>query len=148
MNRILLLLSFSLLFLTNCKQDEDPVALSIAGTWKPVKMVETIVINGGQPDSNTYVYDDCQQMSRFVFNADLSGKVKKQGYLNQQCMLLSDENMSYVYDSKTGAITLQYTGTKEVGVVSDLTETTMNLKVEILEPNIYKSQTYTLVKSN
>ena len=77
MNRILLLLSFSLLFLTNCKQDEDPVALSIAGTWKPVKMVETIVINGGQPDSNTYVYDDCQQMSRFVFNADLSGKVKK-----------------------------------------------------------------------
>lgn len=148
MKKIFLLFAAVFLLFINCKEEDAPQPLSIVGTWKAVKMVKTTVLNNGQPDSDTFVYTDCEAKTRYVFNEDLAGKVTVHGFLNQQCLLLSDQNMTYVYDSKTRAITIKYVTLKDVGSVEDLTENTMNLKIEIIEPNVYESRTYTLVKIN
>ena len=87
-------------------------------------------------------------MSRYLFNADLSGKVSVQGHINGGCALLSEKTMTYQYDSKTGAIVLNYIAEKDEGSVFDLTATTMNLKIEVVKPTIYESKTYSLVKVN
>ncbi len=142
----LLFASALLLFLMNCKEDEVPQPLSIEGTWKVLKMVKTTVINGGQPNSDTFLYTDCEQQSRFVFNDDFSGKVISYGPLNGGCLLLDDRGMTYEYNGKTGAIVIKYIAEKDEGAVFDLTENTMNLKIEIIKPNVYESSTYTLVK--
>ena len=148
MKKIFLLFATALLFLMNCKEDEAPQPLSIEGNWKVLKMVKTTVVNGGQPDSDIYIYTDCEAQSRYVFNTDLSGKVLVQGPLNGGCWLLSDKAMTYQYESKTGAITINYIAEKDEGFVMDLTETTMNLKIEVVKPTIYESKTYSLVKVN
>lgn len=148
MKKIFLLFAAALLLLMNCKDDEVVQPLSIEGNWKVVKMVKTTVINGGQPDSDTYIYTDCEAMSRYLFNADLSGKVSVQGHINGGCALLSEKTMTYQYDSKTGAIVLNYIAEKDEGSVFDLTATTMNLKIEVVKPTIYESKTYSLVKVN
>ena len=148
MKNIFLLFATALLFLMNCKEDEAPQPLSIEGNWKVLKMVKTKVINGGQPDSDTFLYTDCEQQSRYLFNEDLSGKVTTYGPLNGACWLIDEKGMSYQYNAKTGAIEINYIAEKDEGIVFDLTETTMNLKVEIVKPTIYESKTYTLVKAN
>ena len=148
MKRIFLLFATALLFLINCKEDEVPQPLSIEGKWKVLKMVKTTVVNGGQPDSDTFVYTDCEAMSRYLFNSDFSGKVSVQGHINGGCALLSEKTMTYQYNSKTGAIAINYVAEKDEGFVMDLTETTMNLKIEVVKPTIYESKTYTLVKAN
>ncbi|MFC6269177.1 DUF5004 domain-containing protein [Frigoriflavimonas asaccharolytica] len=148
MKKIFLLFATALLFLINCKEDETPEPLKIDGSWKVLKMVNTTVQNGGQPLTQTFMYTDCEQMSRYVFNADLSGKVKVQGPLNGGCQLLSDKSMVYNYNSKTGAILITYTAEQDEGFVTDLTATTMNLKTEIIKPSVYESRTYSLVKAN
>lgn len=148
MKKIFLLFATALLFLMNCKEDEVPQPLSIEGNWKVLKMVKTTVVNGGQPDSDIFYYTDCEQLSRYTFNADSSGKVIVHGPLNGGCWLLSDKTMTYQYNSKTGAIAINYIAEKDEGLVMDLTETTMNLKLEVVKPTIYESKTYTLVKVN
>ena len=148
MKKIFLLFASALLFLMNCKGDETPQPLSIEGNWKVLKMVQTTVINGGQPDSDTFLYTDCEQQSRYLFNGDTSGKVTVYGPLNGGCQLLDEKGMTYQYNPKTGAIAINYIAEKDEGVVFDLTETTMNLKVEVVKPTIYESKTYTLVKAN
>ena len=148
MNKLYLLFAAAFLILSSCKEDDPPQRLSIEGTWKVLKMVQTTVIDGGQPDTNTYVYEDCEQQSRYIFNADFSGKTIVYGFLNATCILKSDDPMTYQYNDKTGEIYIKYVAEKDEGMVSDLTETTMNLKVEIIKPNIYESKTYTLVKSS
>lgn len=149
MKKIFLLFATALLFMMNCKDDEVPQPLSIEGSWKVLKEVRTTVLNGGQPDTDNFFYtEDCEQMSRYIFNADLSGKVMVSGPLNGGCSLLSDKSMNYIYDSKTGAIIINYIAEKDEGFVTDLTETTMNLKIEIIKPSVYESRTYTLVKAN
>ena len=148
MKNIFLLFATALLFLMNCKEDEAPQPLSIEGNWKVLKMVKTTVIDGGQPDSDTFVYTDCEAQSRYLFNADFSGKVLVQGPLNGGCALLSDKGMTYQYDSKTGAIVINYIAEKDEGSVTDLTENTMNLKIEIIKPTVYESRTYSLIKAN
>lgn len=148
MKKIFLLFATALLFLMNCKEDEVPQPLSIEGNWKVLKMVKTTVVNGGQPDSDTFIYTDCEAMSRYLFNADFSGKVIVHGPLNGGCKLLSDKMITYQYDPKTGGIALNYIAEKEEGVVTDLTPTTMNLKLEVVKPTIYESKTYSLVKVN
>ena len=148
MKKIFLLFATALLFLINCKEEEKPTPLSIEGSWKVLKMVKTTVQNGGQPLTQTFIYTDCEQLSRYIFKGDLSGSVKVHGPLNGGCQLLSDKTMVYTYDNKTGAILITYTAEKDEGFVSELTETTMNLKVEIIKPSIYESRTYSLVKAN
>ena len=99
MKKIFLLFAAAFLVLMNCKQEDPPQPLSIVGTWKAVKMVKTTVQNNGQPMSDTFAYTDCEAKTRYVFNEDLSGKVTVHGFLNGQCLLLSDQNMNYIYDA-------------------------------------------------
>lgn len=148
MKKIFLLFATSLLFMMNCKDDAAPEPLSIEGNWKVLKEVKTIVLNGGQPDTDVFFYTDCEAMSRYLFNSDNSGKVTKYGPLNGGCQLLSEDGMTYQYDSKTGEIVIKYIATKDEGKVMDLTDKTMNLKLEIIKPSIYESHTYTLQKVN
>lgn len=139
---------FLLFVIQGCK--DDPIEYpQITGTWKPVKMVETI-INNNVKTSETYTYTTCQQESRWKFNEDNSGHVLLKKDLGTPCVVSLDSNMSYTYDQKTGDITINYLTGQDKGKVSDITDTTMNLKVESidLDLDIYESQTYTMVRVN
>ncbi|MCC2589708.1 lipocalin family protein [Chryseobacterium sp. MFBS3-17] len=150
MKKILLFLTavFSIGLLVNC--DDDPVVgQSIAGTWKPVKMVETVVDSTGS-QSETFYYSDCQQLSRWVFNKDNTGSVLEQDDTYTSCHVKFQSNLNYEYNDKTGEITLTYITFQDQGVVLDLTDSTMNLKIENVDlvNDVYISETYTLVKTN
>lgn len=151
MKKILIVLLGLFLFTTSCKKEDEKVDYpSIVGTWKPVKMVLTVV-DGSQvlADSQSYYYDECQQESRFVFNEDLSGHVfLKDNYGGLNCILVQDENFTYNYTPKSGKINLQYITLSDEGKISEVTESSMNLQIAVTEGNVYTSKTYTLQKIN
>ena len=74
MKKLLLLLAGMFILVTSCKDDAGP-EYKITGTWKPIKMVQTTVIDNGQPTSETFIYETCRLESRWKFNEDLSGHV-------------------------------------------------------------------------
>lgn len=141
-----------LLFAVGC-EDDDPPRPSIVGTWKPVEMVENIIINDTTTDTNVYTYTDCQQKSRFIFNENETGKRVTYGMLNTSCVKSFDENHNYFYDHKTGEIEIQYISTEDAGYIKDVTANTMSLTLEEIEEDntdpanpttTYTSKTYKL----
>lgn len=147
MKKLLFLFAGLLLLFTACKEDSDP-EYKLDGTWKPVKMVQTVVVDNGQPVTDTYIYNTCQLESRWKFNADLSGHVLRKDEVNTTCVIQQDQDFTYVYNKKTGDIEIQYITFQDKGKVTDLTESSMNLKIETTNQNVYTSKTYTMVKVN
>ena len=148
MKKLLLLFAGLALLTTGCK-DETPAVpkYSIVGTWKPVKMVDTEVTNNtNTPVSETFIYDTCEQESRWTFNSDKSGHKMIKKMINSQCVIWEDQNFTYDYNASTGDITVKYITFNDKGKVLDLAENSMNLKIEETTPNVYHSQTYTLVR--
>lgn len=145
MKKLLLLLAGMFILVTSCKDDAGP-EYKITGTWKPIKKVQTTVIDNGQPTSETFIYETCQLESRWKFNEDLSGHVLEKDIVNTTCVTKQDKDFTYVYNKKTGDITLKYITFEDHGKVFDVAENTMNLRIETTNQNIYTSKTYTLVK--
>lgn len=138
----------SILFISisSCKED-DPVYPKITGTWKPVKLVETTITNSNSV-SDTYIYTTCQQESRWIFKDNNTGSVWLRDDTYTICHTKFESNLTYTYNEKTGEITINYLTGQEKGKVSDITDTTMNLKIETLDEDtdVYNSKVYTLVK--
>lgn len=137
---------FCISFMVSC-EDDAVVKSNIVGVWKPVKMVETVVDNSGS-NSETYYYSDCQQMSRWVFNENNTGSVLSQDDTFTACHTVFQSTINYQYNYKTGEIVINYLTGQDKGKVSDITDTTMNLKIEEidLDTDTYESQVYTLVR--
>ena len=147
MKKLVLFFASILLFAAmGCKDDEPVVKKSISGKWKPVKMVETTV-SDNVTASETYIYTPCQQESRWIFKNDKKGSVVMKDDTYTECHTKFESNLTYEYNDKTGDIKLNYLTSEDNGKVSDLTESTMNLKIETLNAEVYKSKVYTLVKT-
>lgn len=143
---IYLFASLFVLTIVSCDEDE-PVRPKITGTWMPVKMVETTVTNNNSV-SDSYVYSTCQQESRWNFKENNSGNVWLRDDTYVACHTKFESNFTYQYNDKTGDIVINYLASQDQGQVFDVTESTMNLKIETLDTNadVYNSKVYTLVK--
>lgn len=150
MKKILLFCAalFAFSFLLSC-DDDEVVKSNIVGVWKPVKMVETTADSTGS-NSESYYYTDCQQLSRWTFNEDKTGSVLEQDDTFTACHIAFQSNINYQYNPKTGEIVINYLTGQDTGKISDVTDTTMNLKIEEIDLNAdtYESQVYTMVRVN
>lgn len=138
-----------LLFVYSCK-DEDPVDYPITGTWKPIQMVQNTVDNNNTTtNTETYIYGDCEQSGRWVFNEDKSGRlIEKKLFGTSTCIEMQNVTFNYTYEKNTGKLILDYINKSEKGAITAVTETTMNLKVEEVNAAGYISKTYSLVRVN
>lgn len=148
MKKLLILFVGLLLFtVIGCKDDETVApTYSIVGTWMPIKMVETTVTNNTNPVSDTFVYTDCEKESRWIFNEDNTGQKIIKRLINNQCVEWENETFTYTFDASTGDITINYITFQDKGKLFDILENSMNFRIEESTPNVYHSETYTLVK--
>ncbi len=146
MKKLLFLFAGLFLLFTSCKDDDTPQEYKITGTWKPIKMVQTTVVDNGQPSTETFIYESCQLESRWVFNDDLSGHSLQRKVVNTTCVTQQDAGFTYVYDKNTGDILIKYITFEDNGKISDVAENTMNLRIEMINQNVYQSKTYSLVR--
>ncbi len=150
MRKILLFFVGLLMFTTLSCDNEDPIVYpEVTGVWKPVQMVKTVVNNVNAPTSETFLYSDCEQESRWEFRENGTGKILWRVELNPNtCTTAYEQNLQYDYDNSTGDITINYLTHQERGKALDITETSMNLKIENLDPDtqVYESTVYSLVK--
>src|SRR5690606_36461763 len=91
-----------------------------------------------------------QQLSRWTFNEDKTGSVLEQDDTFTACHIAFQSNINYQYNPKTGEIVINYLTGQDTGKISDVTDTTMNLKIEEIDLNAdtYESQVYTMVRVN
>lgn len=136
-----------LLFLGGCK-DDDPVEYPITGTWQPTQMVKnTVANNDTTTTTETFIYTDCEKEGRWTFNEDKSGKaVQKEMFGGTTCVQTKNATFNYTYDKLSGKIIIDYINFSEQGAITDITEKTMNLKIEEFNASGYISRTYTLQK--
>ncbi|ODS87808.1 lipocalin family protein [Chryseobacterium lacus] len=150
MKKIILFFAGLLLLTTLSCDNEDPIVYpEVTGVWKPVQMVKTVVNNVNAPTSETFLYGDCQQESRWEFREDGTGKILWRVQLNPtSCTTAFEQNLQYDYNNSNGDIVINYITHQERGKAMDITETSMNLKIETInaDTQVYESQVYTLVK--
>lgn len=102
---------------------------SIVGTWKPIKEVVTRVDLQNTATSELFTLDDCQQSTRYTFNADLSGRLIKKSKRNDLCEQDFDTSFNYQYHND-GKFNMQSIHTEfQQGDISFHDANTMNLKL-------------------
>ncbi len=146
-NLIILFAAAFMIILTGCK-DDDPIEHSIVGVWQPTQMVKnTVANNDTTTTTETYIYSQCEMDGGWIFNEDLSGSVLQKEMLGgTTCVQTNNATFKYTYDKLSGKLIIDYINLSEQGAITDVTESTMNLKIEEFNASGYVSKTYSLVK--
>lgn len=135
-----------LMIVSSCK-DDDPVEFPITGVWKPIQMVRnTVANNNTSTTTETFPYSDCEQAGRWIFDENNSGKRMEKALFGTNCVETINKTFNYSYDKKTGKLNLDYVNTSEKGTITNVQESTMNLKIEQTNQTGYVSETYSLVR--
>ncbi len=146
-NLIILFAAAFLVILTGCK-DDDPVEYPIVGVWQPTQMVKnTVANNDTSTTTETFIYSQCEMDGRWIFNEDMTGSVLlKEMFGGTTCVQTKNATFKYTYDKLSGKLIIDYINLSEQGAITDVTESTMNLKIEEFNASGYVSKTYSLVK--
>lgn len=126
----LFVLSFLITMLFSCREETSNAEnFSVIGTWKPVKEVVTQVDLQNTAVSELYTLDDCQQGTRYTFNADFSGRLVKKSKRHDTCVEDFDTPFNYQL-SGDGKFSMQsiYTDHQEGDIVFH-NANVMNLKI-------------------
>lgn len=136
-----------LLFTLSCTRDSIE-KMPVTGTFKPTQKVTNFVANDNTTThSETFAYNDCEQKTRWTFNADGSGSVTEYAWVNNNtCVLKRSLTFSYTYNSTSEELVLNYPNSIERGKIVQVKPSTMNLIIEEKKADGYHSDTYALVR--
>lgn len=115
--------ALGLLLFTACRSDDNDSDLpSIVGSWQPISLKVTGVLNG-QSFSETVNANQCQLQSRSTFQANGTGVSKVWDDASGTCTQSPDHNFTYTYNADTKALTVVSDGSTQSGTVNVLSDT-------------------------
>lgn len=144
--------SLLVLSIFSCRDTETKkTTYSLEGTWKPVKQIVTVTQMDNSSSSELYTYGDCEQSTRYHFNANKSGELVKNELRNDACVNAYTTSFTYEYDTGNNKFKMEstYNGHEE-GYIDFQNANVMNLRMVTQDPNTQALITvvYTLNRVN